>query len=979
MSVNKPQTSYTISIDGTDYTEYIPMPFKWSSLLDERLDEGRMSMRHCPVPLFAPMSEVKIMLSDKNNTATEKVFLVSADDSTEAPAGSGYYNHEIMLIEETKKLEGIIIDSLTFTNSLGRTYTDNPQNIFVSVEDDYTPLDVQRFPDKDKIAEIEQSLTPKLAGQSFTFMSLKSLYSSYASENWLISISWATAQFIVKFNNQNIHTYIEGSEKDPHKNYTLNDSAYTVDNLQSGIYRCVYSLSFFTGTLGPNKVVTVSYEFAVVPNQKPLPKWTVASVIERLLDVGQVHLKSQSPKYALNATQKAEFEKIEAPEFAFSKMTLREALDQIGGFIHGMARLKGNTIYYDMLGGTEKATLSDPKYPYISNKYSQNVESYATELDSTVDNLVNILDADEGVITEPYAGGFKTVRSEEAYARITDGNMIISTAFPIYSVQKLEVRDPDGNVKDITAYLFESAAYGLMSSFDGLYPRSKAFAIYYTQGQKNIKGLSFKVPSVIGGAGAKYAIANIIKAVGGMDISASWWNDITDKDKKTQSGKYPTLQFRITYTPVFSARVKQHKFYYKDFAHPRSLAYNQSANLVETRYYGENMRGLIARTGNAEIIRTYRLNSFSLLPTAGQMWDDDYYVSSVTVAVMPFYIDCSVELSKDFNRLSQYIGINSMHRVYEVSEKQAFDRDIVYSDYCVIGDDRQSDGLHLISLYGSNAIANTFRQKGSDLFISGACVTTIAEDNSEYSATLPAISTAMGNTLVFSFYMEDSYSAGQKSVYGANGEIRGYWQTNVEYNDYYGRFDFMKLQFIEQGITPPMSDGNSAIPYDLPQGTYPSVNEKLRPLIVTPDDNPLKIRKNSTEIIRMHYQIHFVSNRKDIIVGPALTHNCPLVRGMRGEEHSAVLYVLPQPLNKFADKIDLSVATKIWDYSDGGVTAQSAGISLANKKSIVDGAAWAIADKKTGELLFGSNTPVKNGKTITLPTLTFKHNIYTEV
>ena len=122
-----------------------------------------------------------------------------------------------------------------------------------------------------------------------------------------------------------------------------------------------------------------------------------------------------------------------------------------------------------------------------------------------------------------------------------------------------------------------------------------------------------------------------------------------------------------------------------------------------------------------------------------------------------------------------------------------------------------------------------------------------------------------------------------------------------------------------------------------------------------------------------------MSNRKDIIVGPALTHNCPLVRGVRGEEHSAVLYVLPQPLNKFADKIDLSVATKIWDYSDGGVTAQSAGISLANKKSIVDGAAWAIADKKTGELLFGSNTPVKNGETITLPTLTFKHNIYTEV
>lgn len=934
MSVNKPQTNYTISIDGTDYTEYIPMPFKWSSLLDERLDEGRMSMRHCPVPLFASMSEVKIMLSDKNNTATEKVFLVSADDSTEAPAGSGYYNHEIMLIEETKKLEGIIIDSLTFTNSLGRTYTDNakPPNYR------YCTMNfLGKWRDWEDGGEINSEkyptyISPLPTGKVFHFLTAEEYWAPETTKRYRFELEISCNGEMVK-----------------------NDVP-----LKSGNYTVTYTREHKTSN--PVNGRKEEINFITVSNQKSLPKWTVASVIERLLDIGQVHLKSQSPKYELNAEQKAEFEKIEAPEFAFSKMTLREALDQIGGFIHGMARLKGNTIYYDMLGGTEKATLADSKYPYISNKYSQNIESYATELDSTVDNLVNILDADEGVITEPYAGGFKSIRSEEAYARITDGNMIISTAFPIYSVQKLEVRDPDGNVENITSYLFESAAYGLMSSFDGLYPRSKAFAIYYTQGQKDIKGLYFKVPNAIGGAVSKYAISNIVKAATGYNG--------TD---------YQKIWFRITYTPVFSARVKQHKFYYKDFAHPRSLAYNQSANLVETRYYGENMRGLIARTGNAEIIRTYRLNSFSLLPTAGQMWDDDYYVSSVTVAVMPFYIDCSVELSKDFNRLSQYIGINSMHRIYEVSEKQAFDRDIVYSDYCVIGDDRQSDGLHLISLFGANAIANTFRQTRSALPISGACVTTIAEDNSEYSATLPVISTAMGNTLVFSFYMEDSYSAGQKSVYGTNGEIQGYWQTNVEYNDYYGRFDFMKLQFIEQGITPPMSDGNSAIPYDLPQGTYPSANEKLRPLIVTPDDNPLKIRKNSTEIIRMHYQIHFVSNRKDIIVGPALTHNCPLVRGVRGEEHSAVLYVLPQPLNKFADKIDLSAATKIWDYSDGGVTAQSAGISLANKKSIVDGAAWVIADKKTGELLFGSNTPVKNGGTITLPSLTFKHNIYTEV
>jgi hypothetical protein len=962
-----PQNTYIVTIDGTDYTRYIPMPWKWSARLDERLDECRMSMKQCPVPIFEPMSEVKIRLSDKKNGITEMTYIVAADDSTEIPVGSGFYNHELMLIEETKKLEGIIIDSLTFTNSLGRTYLDNSREINVTVTDEWGPLDIKILPNEDKIEQIKKSLTPKKVGQPFTFMSLKSLFASYAANTLPTVSDWTEAEFVVKFDGKDLHTYREGSHTKPQDNNTLNDVAYTVDSLQSGTYTCTYKLSFFIGVIPPDKTVTVNYEFIAVANQQALPKWTVASVIDRLLDVGQVHLVSESPKYELNDEQEAEFAKIEAPEFAFSKMTLREALDQIGGFIHGMARLKGNTIYYDMLGGTEQATLADPKYPYVTDKYAQNIESYATELDSTVDNLVNILDADEGVITEPYGGGFKSVRSEEAYARITDGNMVISTSLPIYSVQKLLVRDPAGNIEDITPYLFEAAEYGLMSSYDGTYPRSKAFAIYYTQGQKNIKGLSFKVPSVIGGAGSKYAIANIIKSVGGDDITSDWW----DKESK-----YPTLWFQITYTPIFTSRVKQHKLYYKDFKHPRTLAYNQSANLVETRYYGENMRGLIARTGNIERIRTYRLACAKYIPKIGQMWGEDYYVSSVNVAIFPFYIDCMIGLSKDFNRLSEYIGINSIHRIYEVSEKQAYDRDIAYVDYCVIGDAEESDGLALIADEGISVIADTFIQSGLAEAITGAGVTTIAEDGAERNMTLPAISTAFGNTLVFSFYMEDSYSAGRKSVYGDNGEVSGYWQTNVEYNDYYGRFENMKVQFFERGYTP--YEGSKA-PYNLPQGIEwgPTIDDRLPP-ISTSDNNPLKVRKNSTEIIRMHYQIHYVTNRKDLIVGPALTHNCPLVRGVKSN-HSAALYVLQNPLGKFADKINLSTATKIWDYSNGGITTQKSLINLQDKHSTVDGDAWAIVDSATGELLIGSNTPVKNGETITLPSLTFKHNLNTEV
>lgn len=122
-----PQNTYTITIDGTDYTKHIPMPIKWSALLDERLDEGRISLKRTKTELFQPMTEVVIRFTDKKGVVTEKTFIVSLDEATETPVGSGYYNHEISLIEETKKLEGIIIEPITYTNDLGRVYTGDPK------------------------------------------------------------------------------------------------------------------------------------------------------------------------------------------------------------------------------------------------------------------------------------------------------------------------------------------------------------------------------------------------------------------------------------------------------------------------------------------------------------------------------------------------------------------------------------------------------------------------------------------------------------------------------------------------------------------------------------------------------------------------------------------------------------------------------------------------------------------------------------
>lgn len=980
------QNTYTVTIDGVDYTKHVPMPVKWESLLDERLDEGRLSLKRTKTQLFQPLTPVTLTITDKKGAVTSYTMLVSVDDAAEIPVGSGFYNHEISLVEETKIAEGIMVETLTYPNDLGRVYAREGEASYTVSNSVIESKMVVNNP-------YQNAYDPKTI---ISIGSLKSIF-SFSDQRHTIDHRSGVGDkgnliITVTAPNGDKKTIVDGKQED----FINTSGTYSLS--WNGAYYIDYKFNVYVRNQQDwdTFYITVTFSVQAVTNHDPLPRWNVASVTDRLLDLAIPHMLYAEPriKFVLDESQRAMLTAIEAPEFAFCKMTLKECLDQIGGFIHGIPRIKSQskgvyTVSFDMLGGTEQAELADPKYPYISNRIAQSVESYATALDSDVDNLVNILDPDEGVITEPYAGGYKTVRSEDAYARIEEGNMIISTQFPIYSVEKLEVGPlPDGSAGgDITAYVFEAADYGLLSSFEGGYPVSKAFAVYYEQGQKNIKGLNFKSPNVVGGAAVKYSIANIIEEVTGYNAQPTWWETIFDQNKVVMTGA-ATLMFRITYTPIFSARVIQRKTYSKGM-NERTLAYNQGANLIETRYYGENMKGAIARTGNAEIERTYRLDNMRLLPKIGQMWGDDYYVSSVACALYPFYIDCTLGLSKDFNRLSQFIGINSMKRMYEVSEKQAYDRDMVYEDFVVIGDEELAGAEQLITESSGLFLAETFVQEprfapfGKSLngSVSACCIETFDKSNADSGkVTLPVISSAMGNTLVFSWYMEDNYSAGKKSVKETtSGSVQGYWQTNVPYNDYYGRFDNMRLRYYTLGQIPDYSSDGSGSQFSLPEGLWGKGSEQFSTV------GKIKVDKSSTEVMRFHYQLHYVTNRKGIVIGPALAHNCPLVRGIDTAKRAS-LYVLPNRLGKFTDKVDLTGATLVRNFAPtdtdditpyrlDGESRYDLGFKIKDRTANASGAAWAIVDRSTGELLVGENVAVTEGQSLNLPNFTFRHNL----
>ena len=722
---------------------------------------------------------------------------------------------------------------------------------------------------------------------------------------------------------------------------SLKDSAGndldTTDYLSTvGTFLASYLVTVIKSENDKTYIIEITYTFSVVENHLPLKKWTITDVINRCLELIEPLQIGQNPRFRLDGvtydngvvqkpyevgSQAEKYDKIIAPEFAMTKQTLREQLQQIGGYIHAEPRLRDGVIYYDEYGQNKVSEIS--KKRYISKTYSQDINEYCTNLDSQAENLINRLDYAQGVTIEPFIGAFRSIRTENTTIRIEEGNGIISTQRPIADIVKVYVKYPtamNGSTPsswsspiDITAYLFETAQYQNLSSFAGAYPYTKDYALEYTQGQNNIKGLFYKSADLMKGTFQDYSIIKIIKAEGG------------NINTNTLETGYPVLAFQVSYIPIFSERVKTNKAI-RVGGLPRALAYNQSANLVETRYYGENLKGVVARLGNVEKTYTYKIGFLSDIPKVGELFDDHYYISAVSVEVEPFFIKVTVGLSKDFNRLSEYVGISSNIRMYEVSEKQAFQRDTVWTDFIVVTDN-QNDAMS--SGYGNTLSKTAIMRRLSDMFhigsttinnrfqISQAIIQgkTIKKNNvnNNYCISLPVVSTALGNSMTFSFNFEDSYSAGQKSIY-ANGEISGYYGAYVPYCDYYGR-----LYYLNFGLFTSESDTLT----DNDELDNPQYNSSTLPVsdYVSTDNKYIRYRKDSREIPSFTYQLSFVADKgkENFVIGSGLAKNCSLVTG----KHSG------QPeVYFFKDKLPLY--EKILDVSQGekGTLSASANLNI---------------------------------------------------
>lgn len=1068
---------FNLTIGGTQIPQYCTiLPAKYDEHRDEQLDLASASVYGVKTEMYEPFAPVTFEIEgkpDDGETTITKHYRLMSDRSEESPNGSGFYRHELLLIEETKYLEGFMVESLCVTNAGGREYKEVTPTI------DFTTGQIAK-----NLIGLENLKSPVMVGENVTlpYPDPSEVAGNPSYYVGTIKILFADGT------NKTIGIKTDGS---------LGESSFEAKS-GANIIQYDYVMREDSGSLKLSYAGEIS--IAAQPNRYPLKPWTYKEVINRALELveplvwdesatreetqetsmmvtlsgnppsfsntgsisrgtitsavitnrsvflqygirilishtdttytvtasaasgtitpilsAQIELTvEQTGNYVVpprfkfrymdenDAHEIAIFDGL-APEFTFTRCTLRELLQTIGGAIHREPRLdENNAIYFVPLGGTERAIYRNRKdnynikelrlYPYMKKTSTWELEQACTRLDSYVDNLVNQISLGDATVGQPYTNGAQSLRTDSSYIRVNEESGIFPTVFPILKINRFSWVDigniAGGGVKkyDITAFLFEKSVYdSQLSSYTTAYPVSKAFGLYYTQGQKNIGGLFFENTEWSSGVFAQPAIVNILRAVTGNNDLLSG-TDVGADD-------YAKLCFELEYTPIYSARVQHGKQYLGDYlVSPRVLAHNQSANQVEAQYYGENIKGMAQRLGNVEKAYTFFCEYASTIPTAGQMWDDDYCISDVAVELLADYFKVTVGLTKNFNRKSKYIGANSYRRIYEISERMVQERQSIYTDYLVVTDreapapeyaknmfcDQYNFFNNLVETFLQSSISNTI--KISSVLIQGK---TKNGKETLPQVILPVIASAFGNVMEFSWEFKDNFSAGQRIVYQSNDGPEGYFTTEVQYCDYYGRMYYEDLILCSTLAT--ACDPESFPLYEKYGSNNPIEMMKL------PANCTIVKRKDSREALKENYSVEFNTDIKGVIIGSALPANNPLVSGLNPKA-KAKLVILRTPVNKFSRKVNLSTENIAGEYEvtddmifrssvDGvycvdatGIAATTVGKAWAYVTPIYEGDPYTVEDEDGnvetitptygGELLIGRNIDIASGDTI---------------
>ena len=939
----------TVIIGGVDYWEHFRFPFVLQKTLDESLDFAVVELHHMTrKDPFKPFTPATI-----GEGETAMSFVVASDEVDEI-YGAGRYKHTVTVMEKTKETERIMCGAKAFTNPLNSSYG-NPHVSGVFITDTYNEKEEAGGDTKQGYLVSIGGETGEGTSEKFTSPFVGKTINLYQDTfGWIADNPGLKAtSYGIKIAYDNGRSPLEFEyENDKLDAITIKDKYIVYNEYWTpasetevktftasgyGVHAIVYEITFSDKTKK-----TVIFEVGAVESIDSKELYTVKEVVEYLLDTAETLRAGDEPRYRLKIKdgQAASFSQA-APEFRFSNgRSLWENLREVGQFIHAIPRAIHDLtdgrdyIVFDDLGGVARADLS--KGDRYGGGASLSVGDYTAGLEAMAANLVNLDDVADGSITEPFDGGYQSLRAATEEARITEGTGIIKTTHPIEKIIGVEVSvtvNGKTYTGDITPYVFAKTEYDTLSSFSGVYPTSKTYALYYNQGAPNIEGLWYKAQDAstsLGNAAKQYSITNVVTAACGAPVGVLRGMD------------YNSILFRIAYVPSVTARVRQYNPVF-DGDFPAMLAHNQSANKLSAKAFGENLRGQLAMMSKADEVVQYRFRRPEDIPEPGMLYDDDRYISSVTARVYHDFVLAQLNLSAGYNEMGARVEIHNAIRQFEIPAAE--DRYTTLEEFVVIGkQDTDDNGLAMQDAM-KTAIMAAFADYKDTKDVTLSLATTKDKQGkaiTDKPVALPVVSLAIGTSLYFGFRFESNFAAGSKSSAGGEA-FRS--QEYVPYgDDYYSHAETIGFDLLAKPSHPTTTPIlNSA--HDLPEGG--GIDGTV---MVSTGVKPILWHKDSADAGCLAYQVHYMTN-DDLIIGDGLAYACPAVRKTPAEGRARV-YFFPRRINQLTGTTDTTDAVGANEFH--GYDLEFDGNCIKGVTAPIGAVSWAII--KGGRFLLGKNS-----------------------
>lgn len=935
--------------------------------LDESLDSAKMfepfSTREKP---YQPFTKFKMEIYEVTETVSNRIeeYAYIGTDvvnrTLTLPNGTDIYEHTFSLIEITKSTERYIINTLDYTNVLNKQYASGIATTLYNASEDVS----------------FGGDTYEAAGTTFLSKDIQTIipYTSPKQRNQTVE------NFKINLNSITI-AVSDDPEDDITVPISVDGVAYasgyvirpdgTRQDLSATALKLIGGSGFYFSCQIINNVVlyqTGTYEFHMqilydsggtykvaynianfvssYQDSVDVDDWEFIPAVQRMLKSGKQRTSDQTQKYSLNPSAIAKFDGLKLPEMTITKTNLWEGLQQLCAPFNLIPRVERvqytiadwNVINFDEI--TNNTEVENHAGLSISKTKMQSIDTYATKLDSNISNVVNVGADGIKTISDPgkqsdASGNIydleKTTVTETIGTIITNDDAIFQTSKPIRTIKKVVVLGAD-----ITNYIYEATEYDVLSDTDDSYPFSKAYALKYSIGGKTISELSHLIEHIYDPAFSSPAIENIIE-------------NIADRESITLPSDYSDITAYIEYEAFDDVRMIEEKPYREDNLADSELFFNQNTNIVNSLAFGESQKSALARMGFVETKETFLYMKPSQIPKQGEILDGNY-ISSVERELGQYDVRATLELVPA-NKINEFIGIQSYRRLSEVATTGATAREMIYENNITFGD--KETWSTKLSDAGIVKYLNTFNQDtaikdyGNTAFVT-TYKTYSTGDEVLVNLIMPLTRIGKGNSLVFSFNMDDNYSAGVnsvKSAYDTDLRVSSY----VRYADYFGRFDKMDFAIGDVATTGSGTDTNQ---YVLPVNYVDSEDDAVAPVNKIVDFTIEDVDKGNREIIGFTYQINALQNRKDIVIGSGLQiRNC-LVSEATGT--SAKVYLLPNKLKANSRYVDLTGAVDKGTVAINDDTAEERFIEPVNNDTATTYKAWCVAFPD-GELLIGEN------------------------